>query len=839
MVRTALRDVIAHKARLLMTALAVLLGVAFVSGTLVFTDSVSTAYTRGSERSFDRVDVRIRPIGTGDSGGTGSLLDRRLLDRAGALPGVASATGTVSGFTALAGRDGRMLGDGWATMGANYSGQPLVEGRAPRAAGEIAIDAETAARSGYGVGDTVRLSVSGPVLDGRVTGVFSTTDGNVAAGGTLTVFDTATAQRLFAEPGRYNHIDLEAAPGTSQDALRRQVERLLPYGSEAVTRGELVRQQTARNAASFSSLSQILLACAGVALFVGGFLIVNTFTMLIARRGRELALLRAVGATRGQVTRSVLAEAAMVGLVASAVGLAIGAGVGAAVRALLSASGGLLPDGPLVISSATVLVSLGLGLGVTLAAAWLPARHVSAIPPVAALSGAYTPPAGRRLVVRDSIGAVLAATGGGMVVASTFADGGGTAALDEQEALLGLGAVLLLTGVFVLTPLISRPVIAAAGPALRRFGVVGRLAGRNAVRDPRRTAATASALTIGLTLITALSVLGTSADRTIRELAGADYIRADYVVTMANSGSLAPDAERRLNALEEVVASSPRRETPARVDGEDQAVTGFDTATIRQLVGFEFVEGTYAPGDTAVVDDVTAAERGWRVGDTLTVVWPDGRRGTLTVSGLYRSAFDRGVKVDTSVMDPHLDRIADNQIFLKTRGGTSDANRRAVERALGGSPAVRVSDKDDLVKQFTGAVGIVLSVLYGMLALAVLVAVLGVVNTMAMSVHERAREIGLLRAVGLDRQGVRLMIRLEATVIALFGGALGVALGVLLGWAAGELVSTTVLDTWSFVVPWGRLALVLVSAALVGVAAAVWPARRATRLGTLEAIGAG
>jgi putative ABC transport system permease protein len=441
-------------------------------------------------------------------------------------------------------------------------------------------------------------------------------------------------------------------------------------------------------------------------------------------------------------------------------------------------------------------------------------------------------------VVRNSLGAVFAATGGGMVVASTVVDGSSTTSQDAPEILLGLGAVLLLTGVFVLTPLISRPVIAAAGPVLRRFGIVGRVAGRNAVRDPRRTAATASALTIGLTLISALSVLGTSANKTTRDLAGSGYIRADYIVTMAGGGSFTPDTERRLSGLDVVTASSPRRETRARVDGADQAVTGFDNATVGELVAFDFIEGGYAPGETAVVDEQTAAGKGWRVGDTVPVTWPDDAHGTLTISGVFKSGFDNGVKTDVSVMDPHLDRIADHQIFLKTRGGPDEETRRVLERALGGSPAIRIDDTDDLVSEITGTVGLVVNILYGMLGLAVLVALLGVVNTLAMSVHERAREIGLLRAVGLDGPGVRRMIRLEAVVISLFGGVLGVALGVFLGWAVSELIAATLIDSWGFVVPWGRLALVLVAAALVGVLAALWPARRATRLDTLDAVNA-
>ncbi|GIJ48773.1 ABC transporter [Virgisporangium aliadipatigenens] len=815
--RTALRTVLAHRARLLMTVLAVLLGVAFVAGTLVFTTSVSDAYVASSRQGLSGVDVRVRPVEEG------RLLDEALRAKTAALPGVTGAAGAVEGFTALAGKDGRLVGDGWPTRGANPSGtrHRLTTGRMPAVEGEIALDSHTARRTGYAVGDTVRLSVSGPVLTPTVTGVFDTDDGNVAAGGTLVLFDTATAQRLLAEPGRYNQIDLAVGPGFDPDALKA----LLPYGVEAVTAAQLAERQAERNAESVTALSQVLLACAGVALFVGIFLIVNTFTMLVTQRTRELALLRAVGASRGQVTRSVLVEAFLVGSVASAIGLAVGIGGGYA----LFAAGDSLPDGPLVVDAATVAVSLGLGIGVTLFAAWLPARRAARIPPVAALAGVHAPASARSLRVRNGIGAVLAVAGGALVIVSTVrADG---------VLPLGLGVVLLLPGVFVLTPFLSRGVIAVVAPALRRTGVVGGLAGRNAVRNPRRTAATASALTIGLTLVAALTVIGAGADRAAHRLAASDYLTADYIVSMANSGPLAPDTDDILRELPEVTASSPRRVAHATFNGVQREVTAWRMAEYRQLLTLEFTAGGYANGDAAVVDADTATGNGWRVGDTLAVVWPDGAPGTLTLSGIYKGTFDDGVKVDLSLLDPHLDRVSATDVYVRTRGGVTAANERALAHALGDSPAVLVRDKSALLDDVIGQIGIILTVLYGMLALAVVVAVLGIVNTMAMSVHERTREIGLLRAVGLDRAGVRRMVRLESVVISLFGGVLGVGLGVFVGWAVGDVVSTKEgITTWAFVLPWGLLLLCLCGAAGAGVVAAIWPARRAARLDLLAAI---
>jgi putative ABC transport system permease protein len=827
MFRATLRNVLAHRARLLMTVLAVLLGVAFVAGTLIFTDSVSAAYTRSAEKSFTGIDVQLRPAVNPGGHDTRRLLGSATLDQARALPGAASVTGVAAGFTALAGKDGELVGEGFTTAGANHDGDrhPITAGAPPRAEGEIAVDATTAARTGYAVGDTVRLSVDGPVREEKVTGIFTTEDGNVSAGGTLTLFDTATAQRLFAEPGHYNRIELTAAPGTTPERLQRQAERIVPPGVEAITADALAAEQTATNAADFDLLAKVLLACAGIALFVGIFLIVNTFTMLVAQRTRELALLRAVGATRRQVTRSVLAEAALVGSVAAAGGLAAGIGAGAGVRAVLSATGGTVPDGPLVVSPVALLVAPALGVGVTLIAAWLPARRAARIPPVAAMSAVHTPATARSLVVRNTIGAAVAAAGAVVVVvATTMTDG---------ELVLGAGAVVLLVGVFVLTPLLSRPVVAAAGPVLRRFGVTGKLARQNAVRNPRRTAATAAALTVGLTLIAALNVIGASADKAVHDLAASDFMRGDYLVTMANAGPLAPDADDKLRALAEVTAVSPRREIPARVDGVPQTVSGFHTADVDRLLDMGMTEGGFAPGKTAVVDEETARAEGWTLGDTVEITWPDGVREPLELTGLYSRSFDAGLKTDISLMDPHLDSDAEAEIFVKTADGASE---QAIRDALGGSPAIRIKGKDALTADITGAIALVLNILYGMLALAVVVAVLGVVNTMAMSVHERAQEIGLLRAVGLNRPGVKRMVRLESVVISLFGGVLGVGLGVFFGWAVGELVATVGIDTWTLVLPWGRLALLLAAAVLVGVLAALWPARRAARLNVLDAI---
>ncbi|MFE1749949.1 ABC transporter permease [Streptomyces anandii] len=839
MFRTALRNVLAHKARLLMTVLAVMLGVAFVSGTLVFTNTISDAYQKSSAKGFDQVDVAVEAKyqeSKGDRLGRTPELTRAELDRSAHVPGAASAIGVVKGFTAIAGKDGKLIGDGFQSQGGNYWGTddpryPMKEGAAPHGRGEVAIDSETARRAGYEVGDTLRISVDGPVLTPKVTGVFTTDDGNVAAGGSLALFDTATAQKLFGKPGTYDEIDVRAKAGTSQAALKAQLDRALPAGTTETTTGQKLADDQARMiSASMSGLRQGLLVFAGIALFVGTFIIANTFTMLVAQRTRELALLRAVGASRRQVTRSVLIEAFVVGAVAAVTGLVAGIGIGAGLKSLMGSLGATVPDGPLVITPGTVAAALAVGVLVTMLAAWLPGRRAARIPPVAAMSSVHAKATTKSLVLRNTFGALFSAAGVAVVLAATTMNG------SDGQAPMGLGAVLLIIGVFILTPLLSRPLIAAAAPLLRAFGVSGRLARQNSVRNPRRTAATASALMIGLTLITGMTVMAGSLQHSIDKMASA-AIRADYVVSMANGNSLSPEVGRKLAATEGVTATSPLRNAPSRIGGETEYLTGVDGSAIAKLTDLKVDDGAFTVGGTrVVVDDKTAKSHGWKAGSVFTVSYEDHRKQRLTVAGVYEgNEMIRGIMLDNATLTPHVKDPADMQVMVKTAGGASSAAKDRLTEALGSNPAIKVQDKKDISNSIAQMFTLMLNMLYGLLAMAVIVAVLGVINTLAMSVFERSQEIGMLRAIGLDRRGIKRMVRLESLVISLFGGVLGIGLGVFFGWAAGELLGSR-MATYELVLPWARMAVFLLLAATVGVLAALWPARRAARLNMLQAI---
>ncbi|MGX1883252.1 ABC transporter permease [Streptomyces sp. NPDC055287] len=845
MFRTALRNVLAHKARLLMTVLAVMLGVAFVSGTLVFSDTIGNAYKNKSAKSFDHVSVAVQPDHSADSsGGDGQnakqqpRLTDALLKKMRELPGASSVIGDMSGFTALADKNGKLVGQNWGTIGANHfpgadgkdSRYTFTDGTAPRKSGEIALDSRTAERTGYKVGDTARLSTDGPVSRQTVSGIFDTSNGNVVAGGSLVLFDNHSARKMLGKT-EYDEIDIKAAAGTSQADLKSAAKKVLPENTTAVTGDTLADEQDRMIAEQTSALSQTLLYFAAISLFVGIFIIANTFTMLVAQRTKELALMRAIGASRRQVTRSVLTEAFLVGLIAAVTGFAVGIGVAVGLRSLINSIGASLPDGPLVVAPTTILVALVIGVVVTMLAAWLPGRRAAKIPPVAAMNSVHATPTVRGLVVRNTIGSVIAALGIGALFMGVST--GGT----DGMPFMALGAGLILIGVIVLTPLLSRPVIAAATPLLKPFGVTGKLARQNSLRNPRRTASTAAALMIGLTLITAMTVIATSMQSAINKMA-ADSLKSDYTVSMANYQPLSPEVNKKLAALPDVEASSPLRVAYGEVDGTFTRIAGVDEKHIGRLLNLDFTSGSLdaLTAGTTIVDHDTADREGLTAGDTTTVKFDDGKSARLKVAGVYReNDMLNGLFTPTAVVDPHLEKTADEQVLLKMKDGPSDRAEDSIVKALGENPAIKIQDKQSISDEVGGAINLILNMLYGLLAMAVLIAVLGVINTLAMSVFERRHEIGMLRAIGLDRSKVKQMVRLESVVISLFGAVLGIGLGIFLGWAAGSGISDSV-KTYTMQIPFGRIAVFLALAALVGVLAAMWPARSAARLNPLAAI---
>ncbi|MCY0927212.1 ABC transporter permease [Streptomyces sp. H27-H1] len=847
MFRTALRNVLAHKARLLMTVLAVVLGVAFVSGTLVFTDTVGKAMSNQSAKSFEGVAVSVTSHGPsrndegvkqGEPG-----ISQRTLDKVKALNGVDSASGRVHGFAAVGDQDGKLIGNGWSNTGANFV--PLkggkdprytfTEGSGPATAGQIALDEETAKRGKYQVGDKVRVAGNGPAQEYTLAGVFSTEDGAVNAGGSLVLFDTPTAQQLYLKPGFYDELSVGAKAGTGADQLLTAIKPIVGKDATAQTGAQLAAEQAKSISNQMSSMNQMLLVFALISLFVGVFLIYNTFTMLVAQRTKELALLRAVGANRGQVKRSVLAEALVVGVISSAIGLVAGIGLAVGMRSAMGAIGAKIPAGPLVVAPVTIAAAIGIGVVVTVLAAWLPARRTAKISPVAAMGSAHLPATAKSLVLRNSIG-------GATTLLGLLGILGGAMAGKDGKVLIGAGAFFTMIGIIILLPALSRPVIAAVRPLLEKvFGVAGKLAAQNAVRNPRRTAVTAASLAIGLTLVTALSVLGITMGKAIDRMT-TDNLKADYKVSMGDTfGSLDPSVLPALAKAPGVKAVSPQQEGYFRVgNGDDfRSVSGVNPAAIGQLLNFEVLHGTLdslSKGEVAVAEK-TAKENGLSVGSTLKATFEDNKKADLKVGAVYKDmeGMLSPYVIDYNVIGKHTDEPTMREVYVKMDGGASEKAEKSLVDALGKNPAITFATQQDIRNEMGGMINTALNIMYGLLAMALIISVLGVVNTLAMSVYERTQEIGMLRAIGLDRGRVKNMIRLEAIVISLFGAVIGVVLGTFIAWAVGETIKGSI-PNYALVIPFDRIAIFMLLAGIVGALAAMWPARSAARLNMLTAI---
>ncbi|WP_327418784.1 FtsX-like permease family protein [Streptomyces sp. NBC_01233] len=836
MFRTALRNVFAHKARLLMTVFAVMLGVTFVSGSLVYGDSLHRAATARATDGYERIAVSVFPEDSQDSpnhrGGPAGI-DAATVNTLAKVPGVAVAAGRVTGFAAVADREGRLLGHGPSHKGGNFApgttgtdpAYRFTQGSGPTGDDAIALDETTAAKGGFRVGDTVRVGTNQGAASYTLRGVFRTDGTTLPAGGSLTLFDDATAQRLFLRPGRYQNVDVTAAPGADAQQLLGRIESVLPQGTGAATGAQLARIQANLATNDSDTMSQILLGFAAVALFVATFLISNTFTMLVARRTRELALMRAVGASRRQVRRILLTESLLVGAVASAAGLAAGTGAAALLQTLFAPADA--PAGPLVLAPGTVIASLLVGTALPMVAAWLPIRRAMAIPPVAALSAAEPAAPARTGSLRTGFGAALLGTGIAAAVYGALTTG------RDSRTVIGLGAALTLTGTIVLIPLVARPFVALVRPLLTRLHpVYGSLAARNTVRDPCRTGATAAALAIALTLASGLSVLGASAARYLDRATTHDFT-ADYLVKPAEGGMrMTPDTAA---ALRKVPGAALNQSTAYRLAGTPSVLTGVDPATIGRLLRYDVVEGSLdrlAEGQIAVAA-FKAEAAGWHVGQTLPLQRQDGERGSVTIGAVYRADEQSNLLPSITAPDSLVARYDSTPrtaaILVATDGGPSRTARVDVTHALGDNPALAVLDQAGIRAQDSGSIGDQLNVFYALLSMALVIAALGIANTLAMSVLERRKEIGTLRALGVDRAGVSRMIRLEALVLGALGATLGTVLGVFLGWALGRTLQESVAG-YALVLPWGRLALGVLVALAGALAASLRPARRAARV---------
>ena len=841
MLRATLRSLGAHKLRLLLTAVSVVLGVAFVAGSLVFTDTLKQTFNDlFTQTTPDVVVTPALALSSDNDSSSAATINAATLAKVSAVDGVARAEGAVfqSGVQII-GKDGKVVTtQGAPAFGSNWSGDPdlspfrIFDGRGPERAGEVAVDSQSADKAGLKVGGTVTLTTPGATRKDTVVGIFRYgTSGNLA-GASIVTFDLRTAQQvLLGGADAYTSIDVKAAPGISQSELAGRV-RAATAGQAAQlkvrTGKESADQQAAQITDGLKFFSAFLLIFAGIALVVGSFIILNTFSMLVAQRTRELALLRALGASRRQVTSSVLGEAFLVGLLGATLGLGLGVLLSLGLRSLFAALGIDLPGGALVISGGTVIAAYLVGIVVTLVAAYLPARRASRIPPVAALRVDVSTPA-RSLRLRLVAGVVLLVVGLAGVAA-------GLAAKDNQATFVGLGGLVAFVGVIVLSPSISRRVIGVVGLPIRRSSATGRIAIDNARRNPRRTASTASALMIGLALVAAIGVLGTSTTASTDAVID-DVIKADFIATDASFLTLSPEVAKSLAATTGVAAVSRIQSLPAKVGSSETLLSVVDPSTITRMLSFTMVSGSLADlqQDGILIDDKTAVSEGWKVGTKVPVTFLSGPH-VLTVSGVYASsgAFSGGV-VSIATARAAGARDLDRAVYVRVADGVDPvATRTAVDTTLKGYPNVKLLDQTELKQQIRDQINQLLYVVYALLGLAVIIAILGIINTLALSVVERTREIGLLRALGMTRAQLRQTVRLESVAISVYGAVLGVLLGLGLGVALQRSLADQGIGTLG--VPWVLLGIVLVLAAVVGVFAALWPARRAARLDVLTAI---
>ncbi|MDX3380365.1 ABC transporter permease [Streptomyces niveiscabiei] len=852
MLKATLRSFLAHKGRLLLSALAVVLSVAFVAGSLIFSDTVT--------RTFDRLfastsaDVTVAPrddLTSAVPTGAVQTLPAALAKRLAAVPGVADTHVEVNvGNATVVDADNAPVGPttGAPTLALDWhltdrSPVELTSGRPPRGAGEALLDADTADKKDVRIGD--RLTVLAQPGTFRVTVVGIVTFTTTNPGAALLFLDPeVAATQLLGSADRATAIELRAAPGVSDEALKARVAGALGAGPYDVkTAGEQAKSSAEQLGGFLDVIKYVMLGFAGIAVLVGVFLIVNTFSMLIAQRTRELGLLRALGADRRQVRRSVLTEAVLLGLTGSTLGLAAGIGLAVGLIKLMSVFGMNLKTTEMVIGWPTPVAAYAVGVGVTFVAAYLPARRAAAVSPMAALADAEVAGVGRPLRVRAIVGAALAALGAAALAGCAAATETASAA-----SLLGLGVVLTLLATVVAGPLLVRPVIRVLGgafPAL--FGSVGRMSQRNALRNPRRTGATASALMVGLALVGGMSVasasMSASFDRQIDRTLG-----ADFVVQNGNFTPFSKEVTDRIRATEGVGLAVRARFAPLAVrlpDGRrvETTAAGYDPRLD------EVAHITYTQGDTAaalaaghVAMDVDfAREHGVRIGSVLPTEFPGGQRTELTVGALTDQdaaegfGAQGGLFLGLATVERFVPGGQESAVYVDAAPGTgADALRGALERTLDPYPQVQVRDQADYKKLVHDQIAVLLYLVYALLGLAIVIAVLGVVNTLALSVVERTREIGLLRAIGLARRQLRRMIRLESVVIAVFGAVLGLALGMVWGVCIQQVLALQGMTVLA--IPWGTVVAVVVGSAVVGVVAALLPALRASRMNVLAAI---
>jgi putative ABC transport system permease protein len=850
MVRVALKGLAGRKARAVLTAIAIVLGVAMVSGTYILTDTIKSAFSTVFTRVYKNTDAVI--TGKSAIGGEGNeertlppSFPESLLARVQALPGVAEAAGGVTDRAQLVGHNGKVIGHGGAPALAfshqvgseRFNPLTLTRGNWPTGPGEVAIDAATASKEGFSAGQRIGVIARGPVQYFTISGTVKFGGVSSLGGATMSVFARPTAQQIFDKRGRLDSIQIAAKNGVSSRQLLSEIRPLLPPATQVRTGEGQAQHQTNMTNSFLNIFKDFLLAFGGVALFVGSFVIANTLSITIAQRTRELATLRTLGATRRQVLRSVMLEAFVIGLLASVIGLFLGLGLAKGLNSLLVSFGIDLPQASTVFATRTIIVSLLVGILITLAAALRPALRSTRVPPIAAVrEGAVLPPTRfARLGVYPALATIAGAIA--LLLVGLFSG------LSTGTALLaiGVGAAVLFLGVSMLAPRLVPPLVRVLGWPAQRFGAApGSLARANSMRNPARTATTASALMIGLALVTFVGVLAAGLRTRFENTVNESFL-ANYAVTATNNFS--PISIASANAVAGVpgveVVSGVRAGT-GRAFGTRINTTGL-SPDVSKVVAVKWEQGgpqtpaVLGTGGAIVTKDY-AKKHHLQVGSALSLEVPSGARLPLTVRGIYKPP-EGGAAVfgDLAISTARFDQVYSNPqnvfTFINMGGGVTPANTNLLKAALTSFPDAKVQTKSQFKTNQLEGLNLLLNLLYVLLSLSIIVSLFGIVNTLVLTVFERTRELGMLRAVGMTRRQVRRMIRDESVITALLGAVFGIPLGILLALLVGGAIKYA-----AFTLPVGTLVVFVIAAIVAGLIAAIFPARRAARLDVLKAL---
>jgi putative ABC transport system permease protein len=842
--KVALKGLLARKLRTALTGFAVVIGVAFVAGTFVFTDTIDASFKDLFERASKGTDVSVQSeLAVEEEFAQPPPMEASTLERVQSVDGVEEAAGFVSGDVSLLDREGEPIVSGGpptlllTTGPERFDPFTYTEGGPPESDDEVAIDKATADEFGWGQGDTVTIAGRQPKKDYTVSGVARLGDSDNLAGSRMTLVTLEEGQRVLDEDG-FNDLSVAAESGTPPEELKAAIAAELGAGY-AVRTGEEQAEKSAQDLSdALGFIRTALLVFAAVAVLVGGFLIFNTFAVTVAQRSREFALMRTLGASRGQILRSVMAESVVIGLLASIVGIAAGLVVAPGLRALLGAFGLDLGSTSNQLQARTIVTALLVGLIATVVSGFVPARRATRVQPVEAMRDAEPHAPARLRRRRIVVALVVEALGVAMLLYGLLGDPGTASA---TATVLGLGTLLMIFGLALLAPTLVRPLSSGIGKPLERIlGISGRLGRENSTRQPQRTAVTASALMIGVALVVLVTIFAAGLRATIDQ--GIDeQIRAAGIITHDDGFSPLPAGlTDRVEEVEGVTAVSAIRFEVGRLVGEQgtESLTGVDDATVRDVLTLEWDEGSDdvlsgLGADGAAVSNEFAESKDVGVGDELRFITPRGNEVGYTIRGIYDST--AGVVGGVVLSNTSLESAweVDDIAFALVAGDDPEAIKRGEETALTDFPTAKPMTIDDFKEEQNQQVDQLVGLVLALLALSVIVALLGIINTMALSVHERTRELGMLRAVGMSRRQVRRMVRAESVITALIGAVLGTVLGI----AFAALLSRPLADEgFVFELPLATLIGVAILAAIAGVLAAIPPARRAARVDVLRAV---